>query len=365
MKKRKRSVSSSSSSSDDDDDSSQRSSSRSHSNSSISRASSTSSRASSSSCDSSAAVPFRRAPDGRLFNIDDSADAPPGFARRVYRAQGIKGHPLSRIRITELIPPSPVDDEDDDEEVEDDDEEEDDDDEKMESASASEEEESGGSVDSKRKWDKAFETVRVYYKEKRDAWVASKRLRTREELSTDDLRDIANGQGDIRLANIYKLLEGWPVVRVSYQKYFHDVIIKSCLPQIYANEWESNQQRVLKEHGMEKIDYEVLVTTARRMGKTYAVSMLVCAFLMCVPGIQIIVVSTGGRASSSLCDTVIKFVEMSPGGKERIVKRNAEQLFIAAEGFESMSKEERRKRATLSNTSKLLCFPGNSTGKLH
>ena len=82
----------------------------------------------------------------------------------------------------------------------------------------------------------------------------------------------------------------------------------------------------MKEHGIDKIDFEVLITTARRMGKTYSIAMLTCALLMCVPGIRIIVISTGGRASSSLTETVLKFVELSPEGRDRIVKKNAEQV---------------------------------------
>ena len=294
------------------------------------------------------AVPFHRAPDGRLFNIDESEVVPRGFAARVYKKHGIKGAPVRPLPILEITPMR----------IEDDEDEGGDGDQPMTQSEEDEEDEKlGVNIGSVRKWDQMFEGAKSYYKSKHDAWVASKRLRTREDLSTDSLRDITNGQGDIRLANIYRMFEIWPVVRVSYQKYFHDVIIKSCLPKIYGTEWESNSLRVMKEHSIDKIDFEVLITTARRMGKTYSISMLACALLMCVPGIRIIIVSTGGRASSSLTETVIKFVEMTPGGKERIVKRNAEQLFIAPEGFLAMTKEQRRKQVTLDNTSKLLSFP--------
>jgi hypothetical protein len=305
------------------------------------------------------AVSSRVAADGRAYNIDDDdiESESHEFMQRGYSGMGIAGRParpmsIFRLEDSDIAEPDilmfnrPSSSSDRDNEN-------DGDDEKHENTST-------GNV---RKWNASFELIKKYYAEKRKAWIASKQLRPREELSTDDLRDISSGEGDRRLANVYRCLEAFPVVRVAYQKLFHDYIIKSALPKIYQGEWEHAQVRVLKQYGLDKIDYEILITTARRMGKTWAISMITAAMLLNVPGLRVIIVSTGGRASSSLTETVIKFIEYTKGGKERIIKRNQEALFLAPPGYENLSKEQKRKQLSSDTTSRLFSFPSNSTGK--
>lgn len=46
---------------------------------------------------------------------------------------------------------------------------------------------------------------------------------------------------------------------------------------IYGSDWEYNADRVMRELGIDRIRYEVMIQTPRRFGKTVSVSMYVLA----------------------------------------------------------------------------------------
>lgn len=100
---------------------------------------------------------------------------------------------------------------------------------------------------------------------------------------------VTSSAGDARIRIIRRLLdsyEGFP--RSEAQKRFHDAFIKACLPHIYtAQDFEKFREKILAENGMEKVDYEILVCTPRRFGKTTAVAMYCAALLACVPDMWI------------------------------------------------------------------------------
>ena len=74
--------------------------------------------------------------------------------------------------------------------------------------------------------------------------------------------------------------------------------------------------------------------------------------------------STGKRASSSLLQIILDFLQRIPGGMERIVKQNQEELYIGAANTGVKS----GKRASFSNVakderiSKLFSYPSSVTG---
>ena len=304
------------------------------------------------------AVGYEVTDDGLMYNLDDHTDYGDikdmsAYMRRVYKAHGIKGTPTvlqkpigpskipgaKLVVLNDIVVPEEEDKEDD--------------------IKSSIQDKFKG----KRKWKQVLTDATAHFRAKRMAYAKARRLSTRDELSTDRMRDVDAGEGDKRLADVRRMLESWPVQRVTYQKTFHDLIIRSCLPKIYgADCWETESLRVLQEHDMDKVDLEVLISTQRRMGKTWSIAMVVCALLMCVPGIRIIVISTGGRASGSLTETVLSFIERVPGGKGRIVRNNKEQLFISPEGTEHLNGQQKLEQCNLTTTSKLLSFPSNSTG---
>lgn len=195
-----------------------------------------------------------------------------------------------------------------------------------------------------------------------------KRITTRVDVAMDDKDAVGDCAGDRRLAEIKKWLSKFSKIRSPEQKLFHDKFMISCLPHIYGDDWEANRVRVMEELGITKIDFELLITTPRRFGKSYSVAMFVAALLVCVPGIRINVFSTGKRASGNLMELVQMFIAKVPGATERIVKKNEEQLFIAASallsGGSANSAEAAQKRIS-DDTAKLFSYPSTIIGKFY
>lgn len=141
--------------------------------------------------------------------------------------------------------------------------------------------------------------------------------------------------GDVRVRTIRRVLDTYDgFARSDAQKSFHDAFTKAIMPHIYgAGDFERFREKILSDNGMVRVNYEILVCTPRRFGKTTAVSMWCAALLACVPDMWISVFSTGQRASSSLLDQTAKFFRMLEvtaecrGGDENILKKNQEELF--------------------------------------
>lgn len=225
-------------------------------------------------------------------------------------------------------------------------------------------------------WYEQWEVMAKHYKTQSKREESTWNIRTREELSLDELRDLNSGDGDDRLAMIHKTLESFgSLKRAPHQVQFQRHLITSCLPHIYKGEWEWNQLRILKQHNLKRINYEVFIIAPRRFGKTYTISMMVAALLLCVIGIRIIVLSTCKRASLSLARTVKKFIELSTTheGAKRIHRMSEEELFIKPadslnndnddSGLSRAQKQgQKRRYESEDGLSRLYSFPGNSKG---
>lgn len=110
-------------------------------------------------------------------------------------------------------------------------------------------------------WYDAWEPVIENYVARHTEWKKSKLIRTRMTVARDKLRDINVALGDKRLAMIHKTLGSYGSTRrAPHQRMFHDKFIISALPHIYGQEWEWSQERVLRKHGITKIDHEVSCT---------------------------------------------------------------------------------------------------------
>jgi len=224
-------------------------------------------------------------------------------------------------------------------------------------------------------WYDQWEVMAKHYQRQSKREEETWNIRTREELSLDELRDLNCGSGDDRLADIHKTLESFgSLKRAPHQVQFQRHLITSCLPHIYKGEWEWNQLRILKQHNLTRINYEVFIIAPRRFGKTYTISMMVAALLLCVPNIRIIVLSTCKRASLSLARTVKKFIELSTihDGAGRIHKMSEEELFIKPaatldndddeSGSGNKKNKKKRRYEAEDDLSRLYSFPGNSKG---
>lgn len=93
--------------------------------------------------------------------------------------------------------------------------------------------------------------------------------------------------------------------------------------------------------------------------------MFVLAIMLCVPGIRLCVFSTGKRASGSLMEIVLTFLLKIPGAKNRIVKQNQENLYIAEHELgEGIGQHSGMAQSLHSDgsTSKLFSFPSSVAG---
>ena len=176
-----------------------------------------------------------------------------------------------------------------------------------------------------------FDAARDESEGLRHSWSLAKR---KGEVATGQSGEAAP-VGDQRVKSIHRSLDsftGFP--RSAGQRRFHDAFIRASLPHIYGNvDFERHRDRIMLANDMTTVDYNCIVCTPRRFGKTTAVSMYCATLLATCPDMWISVFSTGQRASSSLLEQTAKFFRMLPnegdvrGGNDNILKKNTEELF--------------------------------------
>lgn len=181
-------------------------------------------------------------------------------------------------------------------------------------------------------WLTVFAAVSIELVRQYDQNEASLMIRTRQEVCNDGSWTSSTCQGDERLRKIRLMLErGLCIERSPQQVMFHEAFLEACLPKIYGPvEWANHSMRVLAEFDIKKIQFEVMVITARRIGKSWSIAMFVVSLLLCVPGLRIAIFSTGSRASGSLYQIIMRMITEYPGAFSRVVKNAKEQLMVAA-----------------------------------
>ncbi|KAK3263902.1 hypothetical protein CYMTET_14290 [Cymbomonas tetramitiformis] len=135
--------------------------------------------------------------------------------------------------------------------------------------------------------------------------------------------------GDAYVRELCRMLDVMGLERTTSQKTFHKAFLRATLAHIYGSaDFERHRTRILSRYGISAPQYEVLIVTPRRWGKTTSVGMFVAAPLLSTPEMWVSIFSTGQRASSGLLDMVYKMVCAVPGGSARVARKNQEQLFI-------------------------------------
>lgn len=234
--------------------------------------------------------------------------------------------------------------------------------------------------------------------------IQDKALYNRLALTNDPLRDTGHCNGDKRLAAIRKTLDSFGMTRSQNQKIFHDAFVQSVLPLIYQSEWPLVADRVLRDLGIPCVRAETMIMTPRREGKTMSVAMFIVAVMINVPGIWCAVFvcgqprisnctriscpllsvlmftcacspflqSTGKRASSALMLAIKDLLTSLPGGRDRILRQNQEQLFIAPDtvaGGDNTVKNKNNAsteaRLLDKNVSRLYSFPASVAGQCY
>lgn len=139
-------------------------------------------------------------------------------------------------------------------------------------------------------------------------------IKPRWEYYTDtSASNVCNG--DIK---IKALLDALSKIDKTYnrspgQRTFHKAFIAATLKKIYGSDISQNISRLLKEFDLTEIRSDIIITTPRRFGKTWAVAQFVAAYIVTQPDAEVNIYSTGRRASRKLLVLVAKFVELLVG----------------------------------------------------
>lgn len=118
-----------------------------------------------------------------------------------------------------------------------------------------------------------------------------------------------------------------------------ETFVFACLPLIYGNTWNDNKARVLAEWGKTELRPYVVVSMARRNGKTFVTSGTVVALLLAIPNIKVIIFSTCKRTSQLMMSAVsdmldAAFEKGSHCNRQDFVQvsKNTEQIVFEAFG---------------------------------
>jgi hypothetical protein len=172
--------------------------------------------------------------------------------------------------------------------------------------------------------------------------------------------------GDHRYLKILRILDSFEgVERHENQKLWHWWMIVACLRHIYGSDWQNASTRVLRSLGLKEIRTEILVMTPRRFGKTWSVSMIVCALLLSVPGFRIAVISPGSRTSGKMLEEIKRMMGRLDGADRHICGTDKTKMFVSTEPLPagcSIKSEAARRMCTLPSTSVIEVLPDNPDG---
>ena len=134
------------------------------------------------------------------------------------------------------------------------------------------------------------------------------------------------------MMTLNRLDDGFP--RSRQQREFHRAFIGASLQNIVGPDLPANLGRLMRTFNMEEMRSDVIVYTARRMGKTMSVGLYASSYARTQPSCQISIYSPGHRASFKILGTIHRMVVWLAGGDEKraIHRGNAETLQVYGTG---------------------------------
>lgn len=143
--------------------------------------------------------------------------------------------------------------------------------------------------------------------------IKSRRIMKRQDAYTEKFAKKKEEQtydvsGEHRLRSLIFIVNNcykWLLNR--FQRRFIAIIIKSLAPYIVGDDWDIVGPALCQEFGWtDGVKMQAIATTARRVGKSTAVSIAQCAVALVMPTSNQATFSTSKRASYNLRDAVIK-----------------------------------------------------------
>ena len=139
-------------------------------------------------------------------------------------------------------------------------------------------------------------------------------------------RSSAVNRGDMLVDELAKTLDEFGYNRYVLQKRFHNAMITSMLPNIYGTDFHANKERIKKKFNITgDIKQEVMILSARKIGKTWTVAMFVAALLITIPKISIVVFSMASRTSKQMVRIVDDFLTRHQKGTDMIIHPHSQE----------------------------------------
>lgn len=141
--------------------------------------------------------------------------------------------------------------------------------------------------------------------------------------------------GDERLELFRRLLDEFDWERQDNQVDFHEMMIKTALPCIFKDEWDSDYDRILRMFDLYQHCAETFIVCPRRFGKTVAVAMFCAVYMYVIPKASIAIFSTAQRTSGKMMLAIYEFMRELPYFKEAVFNvKNSETINITLNGVE-------------------------------
>lgn len=156
--------------------------------------------------------------------------------------------------------------------------------------------------------------------------------------ANDDNTDLPNPNtisGDERLELFRRLLDEFNWERQANQVDFHEMMIKTALPCIFKDEWNTDYDRILRIFDLYQHVAETFIVCPRRFGKTVSVAMFCADYMYCIPEASIAIFSTAQRTSGKMMLAIYQFMRELPYFRDAIFTvKNSETITIILHGVE-------------------------------
>ena len=138
-------------------------------------------------------------------------------------------------------------------------------------------------------------------------------------------------QGDINFQNVkdyLNMIDQRGYERSPHQLRFHDAFMRATARVIYRDDWSRRESEIKKKHNWDKTPSEILISTPRRFGKTFAIAIFVAAMSLSF-GFECVIFSPARRASRKLLERIVEFIKLLDGEKN-IIEYNQEQCRLTS-----------------------------------
>lgn len=181
---------------------------------------------------------------------------------------------------------------------------------------------------------KSYDKNDVFHKKASELQMACAVIRPDEgTVASKTLPNTKTITGDERLYWFKKTLDCFENPRLENQVEFHDMMIKTCLPAIYGEEWESDFDRILRSFDLDYHLSEAIMIAPRRFGKTWAVAMFAAVYVFMIPNAQITIFSVQQKTSYKMMVTIFLMMKELPFFATSAVDvKNADGITINTNG---------------------------------